>query len=59
MGEVQKGHGDMSTQVILLLCIALWVCIIGAGILLGRLLIGSKFDKRLWEDNLPDEWNRR
>ena len=38
----------MSAQVVLLIVIAVWVGIIGLGILLGRFLIGTKFDKQLW-----------
>ena len=49
----------MSIQAILLLCIAVWAVIILAGIMLGRFLIGTRCDKRLWEKNLPDEWDGR
>lgn len=49
----------MSTQIIALLVIAVWVVIIGLGLLLGRFLIGTRCDKRLWEKNLPDEWDGR
>ena len=38
----------MSAQVVLLIVIAAWVGIICVGILLGRLLIGSKLDAKLW-----------
>ena len=38
----------MSTQIIALLVIAVWVGIIGLGLLLGRLLIGTKWDAKLW-----------
>ena len=39
----------MSTQIIALLVVAVWVVIIGLGLLLGRLLIGTKWDGRLWK----------
>lgn len=39
----------MSTQIIALLVIAVWVVIIGFGLLLGRFLIGTKWDERLWK----------
>lgn len=39
----------MSTQIIALLVIAVWVGIIGLGLLLGRFLIGTKWDGKLWK----------
>lgn len=38
----------MSAQAILLIVIAVWVGIIGLGVLLGRLMVGTKADKLLW-----------